>query len=178
MSTYAFCFVQPNDGFPDRAYGPQGKMYTIVGSTPDGRSIGVAEVYPSELAIIASPAHRDEYLGSTWNEVLAGPHGDAIDWAVQVEDPEQRGARKWVRASGADAERVVRTSRGNAARKPPVPAFGAEAFDPDYVPPVGSLRVVPVDGGDDRVEVVRTGPDGEAAWYEVQTVAEAAPAEQ
>ena len=169
MSTYAFCFVQPTDGFPDRAYGPQGKMYTIVGTTSDGRSVGVAEVYPSELAIIASPAHRGEYLGATWNEVMAGPHADAIDWMVQVEDPENRGQQKLVREREAAGGEVARTALGNPLRRPPVPAFGAEQFDPDYLPAVGTVRVLSVEGANDRVQVVRTGADGVPAWYDLQT---------
>lgn|GEM_PF-6592387 len=172
MSTYAFCIVQPDSVYPERAYGPQGKLYTVVGRLPDGRAIGASEVYPSELAIIASPAHGEEYLGSSWNDLLAGPYAAQVDWLVEVEDAD--GGTRWMREAELTDETVLRTPAGHRRRRPPVSLFGAERFDPDHVPAVGTVRVLSVEGGDDRVQVVRTGPGGERAWYDVQTLAASA----
>ncbi|HEU0052186.1 MAG TPA: hypothetical protein VFQ39_03370 [Longimicrobium sp.] len=197
MSTYAFCIVRPDEAFPDRAYGPQGKIYTVVGRLDDGRAIGVAEVYPSELAIIASPAHRGEYVGASWAEVLASPFAAAVDWAVEVEEPTPDGAapeeptparRRWMPEREVTTETVVRTARGNPKRRPPLPLADALAFDPDVAAPatpvrvpvlegsrpdathamVGTYRVEQVEGSDDAVLICLTDGDGDPAWFRVQ----------
>ncbi|HEX7239353.1 MAG TPA: hypothetical protein VF263_03725, partial [Longimicrobiaceae bacterium] len=74
----------------------------------------------------------------------------------------------------ADDDQVERTPRGHKHRRPPL-SDASRGFDPDYVPGVGTLRVVAVQGGDDRVQVVRTGPDGAAGWYDVHTTRSSAP---
>lgn len=199
MSTYAFCIVRPDEAFPDRAYGPQGRLYTTVGRLEDGRALGVAEVYPSELAIISSPAHRGEYVGSTWSEVLASPFAEAVDWVVEVDVPTPDGApadvpapggRKWMREKEVTTEQVLLTPRGNPKRRPPLPVADAESFDPDAAAPaspvrvpvggerpapthamVGTYRVEEVEGGDDAILICLTDADGQPTWFRLQASA-------
>jgi hypothetical protein len=169
MSCHAFVLIAGEADAYGRIYGPQGKSFAALGRTPDGRTIGVAEVYPSELAIIASPAHEGEYLGSRWEELLHGPHADDVDWMVAVADPEAPDGERWVGADEAETEAltVLTTEAGNLRRRPPVPLAEAETFDPDWMPPVGTIRVVELEGADDRVQVVRSGADGARQWVDL-----------
>jgi hypothetical protein len=158
----AFCLVEGAPGFDGLVPGPQGKRYLVVGALPDGRRLGVAGVYPQEMAILKA-AHPDEYVADSWNALLVSPYAAAVAWEVRTAN------RGWVPEAALEPEdRVERTSRGHRLRRPPI-ADGAAGFDPDHVPAVGTTRVVAVPGGEDRVQIVRTGADGVRDWYEVPT---------
>ena len=158
-----FCLLRGEPDFSGFLFGPQGLRFHPVGRLPDGRYLGVAACYPSDKAVVQA-AHPDEYVAGSWNELLSrteyAPH---VAWQVLTRE------RGWIpEPLLAPGDEVVRTPRGHKLRRPPLPD-AAESFDPDYVPARGTTRVVYVDGGDDRVQVVRTGPDGVPAWYDVQT---------
>lgn len=158
-----FCLLTGEPDFSGFVSGPQGLRFLPVGHLPDGRQIGVAACYPSEKAVVQA-AHPEEYLAGSWNELLARTdHAPFVAWQVLTAN------RGWVREQELTAEDTVeRTPRGHKLRRPPL-SDAARGFDPDHVPPAGTTRVVYVAEGDDRVQVVRTGPDGVRAWYEVQT---------
>lgn len=155
----AFCFVTGEPDFRGFVYGPQAQQFTPIGEMPDGRKIGVCGLYPETLSIIRG-AHPDEFICSTWNELLTRtdltPH---LAWMVQLED----GSWKLERDLDAD-DAVRRTPAGHKTRRPPVDA-GLAAFDPDHVPAVGTRRVIPVDGGVDREQVVLSDAQGRRHWH-------------
>jgi hypothetical protein len=159
-----FCLLSGQPDFSGFVSGPQGLRFLPVGRAPDGRHIGVAACYPSEKAVVQA-AHSEEYLAGSWNELLARTeYAPFVAWQVLTAN------RGWVPEQElAEGDEVERTARGHKLRRPPL-ADAAGGFDPDYVPSAGTTRVVFVDGDDDRVQVVRTGPDGVRGWYEVRTV--------
>ncbi|MBV9772652.1 MAG: hypothetical protein JO040_01800 [Gemmatimonadetes bacterium] len=158
-----FCLVSGEPDFSGFVFGPQGLRFLPVGRIPDGRLVGIAACYPSEKAYVQA-AHPDEYLAGSWNELLARTeYAPYVAWQVLTRN------RGWVAEQDlAAGDQVERTVRGHKLRRPPL-ADAAQGFDPDFVPAVGTLRVVSVEGADDRVQIVRTGPDGSAGWYEVQS---------
>jgi hypothetical protein len=168
--TLAFCIVPgPVNPYLRVVYGPQSQQFTPIGDLPDGRYIGVAFLSPETLAIIRGAHARPDspggqYLCSTWNELLTMTEMTAhVAWLVQLEDGTWKLERDLT-----DGDAVVRTPAGHKMRRPPVNA-GTSGYDPDYVPPVGTTRVVRVEGAVDREEVVLTGPDGVADWYDRRT---------
>lgn len=169
MSTHAFVLVAGQPDAYGRIYGPQGKHYVAIGTADDGCTIGVSEVYPSELAIIASPAHEGEYLGRRWEDLLHGPHAGDVDWQVAVKAPPAEGGERWMPEREVPDETILTTPAGNQRRKPPIEVADAASFDPDWMPRIGTVRVVEVDAGEDVVQVVKSGADGVRRWATVQT---------
>lgn len=111
-------------------YGPQGKRYQVIGTTADGDRLGVAEVSPQELAIIASPVHRDQYITDSWRTLFASRYGDDVDWMVAVQrtdlepgaDLEDPSSWTWKPSSEVTAEDVVvPNGQGGRRVRPPVP---------------------------------------------------------
>lgn len=158
-----FCLLSGEPDFSGFISGPQGLRFLPVGRMPDGRRVGVAACYPSEKAYVQA-AHADEYLAGSWNELLTRTeYAPYVAWQVQTRN------RGWIpEQEVADDDTVERTARGHKLRRPPL-KDAAGGFDPDYVPAVGTVRVVHVEGGEDRMQVVRTGRDGKRGWYDVQT---------
>lgn len=155
----AFCFLEGEPDFRGMIYGPQAQQFTPIGEMPDGRKIGVCGLYPETLAIIRS-AHPLEYICSTWNELLTRTDlTPYVAWMVQLAD----GSWKLERDLAA-GDAVRRTAGGHRVRKPPVDA-GMAAFDPDYVPQVGTRRVISVADGTDREQVVLSDGAGVRRWH-------------
>jgi len=156
----AFCFVTGAEHpYLKVIFGPQGQQFTPIGDMPDGRRIGVGGVYPETLTIIKS-AHPESFICQSWNELLTRvdltPH---VAWLVQLED----GTVKLERDL-QPGEVAVRTPSGrHKLRMPPVGA--TPDFDPDYIPPVGTTRVVPVAGAVDEEQIVLSDAAGIPRWY-------------